>query len=177
MRKPAKSAPQQAAAARVRQLAWFRYQLRKFLYFSEKAARSAGVTPQQHQLLLGVAGFTGRGWTTISELAEFLQERHNAVVGLVDRACRRGLVSKETIADDHRFVRVDLTPLGKKILALLAALHRKELARFQARTGLILGPNLKAADDGNAWRKSSLPRAARGVRARRAPRADRVARS
>src|SRR5579884_1043720 len=39
-----------------------------------------GLTPQQHQLLLGVAGFTGRGWATITELAEFLQERHNAVV-------------------------------------------------------------------------------------------------
>jgi hypothetical protein len=43
-------------------------------------------TPQQHQLLLGVAGYTGRAWATITELAEFLQERHNAVVGLVQRA-------------------------------------------------------------------------------------------
>ena len=68
----------------IRHLARFRYELRKFLRFSEQAARNAGLTPQQHQLLLGVAGFTGRGWATISELAEFLQERHNAVVGLVD---------------------------------------------------------------------------------------------
>src|SRR5579885_854761 len=122
----------------LRQLAEFRYQLRKFLRFSEKAARSNGLTPQQHQLLLGVAGFTGRGWATITELAEFLQERHNAVVGLVERACRRGLVSKESIARDHRFVRVQLTPRGRKVLAKLAMLHRRELARFQARTGLAL---------------------------------------
>ncbi len=122
----------------IRELAWFRYQLRRFLRFSEKAARTVGVTPQQHQLLLGVAGYTGRGWATISELAEFLQERHNAVVGLVERACRHGLVSKESIARDHRFVRVQLTPRGRKVLARLAMLHRRELARFQARTGFML---------------------------------------
>lgn len=161
MRRPAKSPQRQVAAARVRQLAWFRYQLRKFLYFSEKAARSAGVTPQQHQLLLGVAGFTERGWTTISELAEFLQERHNAVVGLVDRACRRGLVSKQSIADDHRFVRVDLTPVGKKTLVRLAALHRKELARFEARTGLSLAAEAKPAPGTNARRAIRVDRIAR----------------
>lgn len=126
------------STALVRQLAGFRYELRRFLRFSEKVARAAGITPQQHQLLLGVAGHTGRGWATISELAEFLQERHNAVVGLVERACRRGLVSKQEIEKDHRFVRVELTAEGKKILGGLAALHRKELARFEARTAMLL---------------------------------------
>ncbi len=116
----------------VERLARFRYQLRQFLRFSEKAARSAGLTPQQHQLLLGVAGHTGRGWATISELAEFLQERHNAVVGLVDRACRRQLVKKEPVVHDHRLVCVSLTPKGKRILNRLSALHRRELHRFQA---------------------------------------------
>ncbi|MGH9328203.1 MAG: MarR family winged helix-turn-helix transcriptional regulator [Terriglobia bacterium] len=125
-------------SARVRQLAGFRYELRRFLHFSEKVARAAGITPQQHQLLLGVAGHTGRGWATISELAEFLQERHNAVVGLVERACRRGLVSKQEIAKDHRFVRVELTREGRQVLNGLAALHRKELSRFEASTALLL---------------------------------------
>lgn len=124
--KPAK----RANPGGVRQLARFRYQLRQFLRFSEKAARAAGVTPQQHQLILGVAGFTGRGWATISELAEFLQERHNAVAGLVDRAERAGLVSKKTMSRDHRFVRVDLTAEGRRKLARLAAQHRQELGRF-----------------------------------------------
>ncbi|MGH9683678.1 MAG: MarR family winged helix-turn-helix transcriptional regulator [Candidatus Acidiferrales bacterium] len=128
------------AATTVAHLAQFRYQLRRFLRFSENTARAAGVTPQQHQLMLGVAGFNGRGWATISELAEFLQERHNAVVGLVDRARDRGLVSKKSVAGDRRFVRVELTPEGGKILAKLAAPHRGELARFQARTGLSLAP-------------------------------------
>src|SRR5271154_749061 len=85
-------------------LARFRYRLRLFLRFSENAARNCGVTPQQHQLLLGVAGHTRRGSATISELAEFLQERHNSVVGLIDRAARRGLVRKQSDTQDKRVV-------------------------------------------------------------------------
>jgi len=115
----------------LRTLANFRYQLRKFLRFSERAARSNGLTPQQHQLLLGIAGFTGQGWATITELAEFLQERHNAVVGLVQRAERCGLVRKEQSASDHRFVRVSLLPKGERILAKLTDLHQKEVRRCQ----------------------------------------------
>jgi DNA-binding MarR family transcriptional regulator len=114
-------------------MAWFRYQLRRFLRFSEKASRASGVTPQHHQLLLGIAGYTGRGWATISELAEFLQQRHNAVVGLVERAAQKGLVQKEQGARDRRFVRVLLTPQGEAVLAELTELHRDELARVRAR--------------------------------------------
>jgi DNA-binding MarR family transcriptional regulator len=113
------------------QLAEFRYQLRKFLRFSERAARSKGLTPQQHQLLLGVAGFTGRGWATVGELAEFLQERHNAVVGLVQRAVRRGLVRKEQAAGDRRVVQVHLLPKGERRLARLTELHQREVRRFR----------------------------------------------
>jgi DNA-binding MarR family transcriptional regulator len=124
-------ASEQQETGLLTELARFRYQLRLFLRFSERAARAEGVTPQQHQLMLGVAGHTGKGWATISELADFLQERHNAVVGLVERAVQRGLVTKKAIARDHRFVRVALTPEGRRILGKLAQLHRGELARFQ----------------------------------------------
>jgi DNA-binding MarR family transcriptional regulator len=117
----------------IRRLALFRYNLRQFLRFSEKAARASGVTPQQHQLLLGVAGHTGRGWATIGELAEFLQERHNAVVGLVDRAAGRGLVRKEPGEGDRRFVCVHLTPLGVGLLAQLSQVHREEAGRLVSR--------------------------------------------
>lgn len=136
----------------VRQLAMFRYELRRFLRFSEKSVRAAGVTPQQHQLILGVAGYTGRGWATISELAEFLQERHNAVVGLVERAQRSGLVSKEINAVDHRFVRVQLTAEGRRKLVKLTALHRKELARFRTRASSMFAPH---GPDGRAARHES----------------------
>jgi DNA-binding MarR family transcriptional regulator len=119
-------------AATIRELARLRYQIRRFLRFSERAARAAGLTPQQHQLLLGVAGHTGRGWATISELSEFLQKRHNAVVGLVNRAHRAGLVSKRPIARDLRLVRVQLTSRGRKVLGDLSALHRREIGNLQA---------------------------------------------
>ena len=123
----------------VLQLAQFRYRVRRFLRFSEKAARGCGVTPLQHQLMLGVAGFTGRGWATVSELAEFLQERHNAVVSLVDRAARMKLVRREPVPGDRRVVRVELTAKGRKILSKLLALHRRELARFQGGSELVPG--------------------------------------
>jgi DNA-binding MarR family transcriptional regulator len=115
----------------IRNLAWFRYNLRKFLRFSEKAARQCEVTPQQHQLMLGIAGYTGRGTATVSELAEFLQERHNAVVGLVERAAQRGLVRKEHDKEDRRFVLVSLTAEGERILAELTELHKEEVRAAQ----------------------------------------------
>jgi len=122
------------AGRRIEQLARFRYRLRKFLRFSERAARRAGVTPQQHQLMLGVAGFTSRGWATISELAEFLQERHNAVVGLVERARSKGLVTKEVVAEDRRVVRVELTRRGRIVLGRLSTIHHAEVARLHRRS-------------------------------------------
>jgi DNA-binding MarR family transcriptional regulator len=116
----------------VRHLAWFRYTLRKFLRFSEQAARRCGITPQQHQLLLGIAGYTSRQKATISELAEFLQERHNSVVELADRAVGRGLVRKVHDTRDRRYVFVSLTPRGEKVLSRLARLHKQEIVRLQA---------------------------------------------
>ena len=113
------------------QLAQFRYRIRCFLRFSERVARSCGVTPQQHQLMLGVAGYTGRGWATVSELAEFLQGRHNAVVGLVQRAEQRGLVRKVQSEQDRRFVKVHLTRKGSAILDKISRQNLAELRELQ----------------------------------------------
>jgi DNA-binding MarR family transcriptional regulator len=115
----------------MRELAWFRYNLRRFLRFSERAARACGVTPQQHQLMLGIAGFTEDGRATISELAEFLQERNNSVVGLVERAVESGLVRRREGKTDRRQVVVTLTPRGEEILSTLTQLHRDEVRRVQ----------------------------------------------
>jgi DNA-binding MarR family transcriptional regulator len=116
----------------LRDLAHFRYALRRFLRFSEKEARSAGVTPQQHQLLLGVAGFSESGVATISQLAEFLQERNNSVVGLVERAAKSGLVRRRNSPADQRQVLVSLTPRGQGILLRLSRLHHEEVERVRA---------------------------------------------
>lgn len=115
----------------VGELAQFRYALRKFLRFSELAARQCGVTPQQHQLMLGIQGFTGRGAATISELAEFLQERHHSVVGLVERAVQSGLVARTQDTADRRVVNVSLTRNGRKVLLKLTRLHYEEARRLR----------------------------------------------
>lgn len=115
----------------IRDLARFRYGLRRFLRFSEKAARDCGVTPQQHQLMLGVAGFAEGGAATISELAEFLQERNNSVVGLVERAAEAGLVRREPGAEDRRQVVVRLTKRGEAMLSRLSRLHHEEVERIR----------------------------------------------
>lgn len=113
------------------ELAFFRHKLRKFLRFSEDAARACGITPQQHQLMLGIAGYTGTGTATISEIAEFLQEKHNSVVGLVDRAVQSALVERATDAADRRVVVVSLTERGERILHQLSLLHREEVKRLR----------------------------------------------
>jgi DNA-binding MarR family transcriptional regulator len=129
---PRATAPPAAETERaIRELAQFRYALRKFLRFSELAARRCGVTPQQHQLMLGIHGFTGRGAATISELAEFLQERHHSVVGLVERAVQSGLVLRTQDATDRRVVNVTLTAGGRKKLLQLTRMHYGEAQRLR----------------------------------------------
>jgi DNA-binding MarR family transcriptional regulator len=145
------------AAAELRTLARFRYAVRKFIHANEEAARRAGLTPQHHQLLLGVAGFTGKGWATVSELAEFLQVRHHSAVGLVDRAQALGLVRRQAGPDDRREVRVSLTAEGTRKLRTLSDLHHRELlsmrrfdVSFMERQGGVKG---KAAPRGQHGRR------------------------
>jgi DNA-binding MarR family transcriptional regulator len=143
-RPPLADVPPAARSETLRSLAWFRYRVRCFLRFSERVSRSYDVTPQQHQLLLGVAGYTGRGWATISELAEFLQARHNAVVGLVQRAAARGLVRKAQGEKDRRFVKVHLTPKG---FTILDKISRKNITEFRAlRSEMLKTPQPRPRD-------------------------------
>lgn len=148
-RKTVASDPQPLApSSAIRDLALFRYSLRKFLRFSEKAAREFGVTPQQHQLMLGVAGFTGRGSASVSELTEFLQERHHSVVELIERAVQNGLVYRERDTVDRRVVLVFLTPLGRDTLSKLATLHQQEIGRVKA--GFLEIPKLSRSASGTS---------------------------
>lgn len=108
-------------------LSEFRYQLRRFLHFSEQAARSGGLTPLQYQLLLHVQGFPGRNWATVGELAERLQMKPHGTVALVTRCEESGLVRRQTGTNDRRQVEIRLLPEGEKILERLAGLHKTEL--------------------------------------------------
>jgi DNA-binding MarR family transcriptional regulator len=107
-----------------RGLAEVRYQIRRFLHFSEQAARATGLEPHQHQLLLAVRG---QGQPSISVLAERLQIQHHSAVELVDRLVERGLVLRSRAPSDRRQVLVQLTPRGEAELQKLATCHLAEL--------------------------------------------------
>jgi len=108
-------------------LAEFRYALRKFLGFSEDAAKGHGVTPQQYQAILAIEGFPGRNWVTLGELAEQMRIMHHSAVGMVDRLEALRLVKRTESEGDRRRVRVSLTKKGLRLLETLYRVHRAEL--------------------------------------------------
>jgi DNA-binding MarR family transcriptional regulator len=115
--------------------------LRRFLRWSEEQAAEAGLTPAQHQLLLAIRGLKSTGapgtgsplGPTIGDVAETLLLRHHSAVGLVDRAVKAGLVTRQEDAHDRRVVRLRLTALGNDLLTLLSAAHLEELERLAPR--------------------------------------------
>ena len=122
-------------------LAHFRYQLRRFLRFSEDVTRQRGVTALQYLLLLQIRGFPGREWATVGELAERLQAKQHGVVSLVSRCEALELVKRSASRSDRRRVEVKLTRKGEKCLELLARLHRDELASLRRESA---APSLTA---------------------------------
>jgi DNA-binding MarR family transcriptional regulator len=118
-------------------LAQFRFALRVFLRFSETAARDAGVTPSQHQLLLAIRGFPS-GAPAITDVAEWLQLKHHSAVELVDRAVEAGLVERQTDDEDRRRQRLVLTRRGARVLGSLSTAHRAELRKFRKEMADVL---------------------------------------
>ncbi|MGD0135997.1 MAG: helix-turn-helix domain-containing protein [Bryobacteraceae bacterium] len=110
-----------------RSLAEFRYQIRRFLGFSEEQVRAAGMEPQQHQLLLALKGLPEGVIATIGELAGRLQLKHHSTVELVNRLERLGYVTREAGEEDRRQVIVRLTHPGASILRNLSIAHHQEL--------------------------------------------------
>jgi DNA-binding MarR family transcriptional regulator len=124
-----------------RALAEFRARLRRFLQFSERAAREAGIEPQQHQLLLAIKGLPEDARPTIRELAGRMLLKHHSTVELINRLERRGAVARTQSQDDAREVLIRLTRTGDAILRRLTLAHRQELET----TGPELARALKAA--------------------------------
>lgn len=112
-------------------LASFRHALRLFMRFSENASRAEGLTPNQHQLLLAVRGWSELGEPSISQVAERLQLKLHSTGELVQRAASAGLLTLENDPSDHRRQLVRLTDLGMNKLRALSVLHRDELKRFR----------------------------------------------
>jgi DNA-binding MarR family transcriptional regulator len=127
----ARSTDATLSKAAFERLSEFRYQMRRFERFSERAARSHGVTPLQYLLLLHIKGFPGREFALVGELAERLQAQPHGVVALVTRCQARGLVKRHSGERDGREVEVHLTKDGERLLVKLAALHRRELASIR----------------------------------------------
>jgi DNA-binding MarR family transcriptional regulator len=113
--------------AQYRALGELRYQIRRFLTFSETAARAAHVEPQQHQLLLVLKALRPQERPTVRVVAERLQIRHNSAVDLVKRSAERGLVERRTGKQDAREASLHITPAGQRVLRRLSIAHRSEL--------------------------------------------------
>ena len=139
-RAPAATATRSKASATVdyAALARFRYQLRSFLAFSEEAAQQAGLTPQQHQALLAIKGFSGTEPTTVGDIARYLLIRHHTAVELVNRMVKLGLLTRAVDAADGRRVLVTLTAQGERKLQALSTIHLEELTTAGPALGKIL---------------------------------------
>src|SRR4051812_25363245 len=105
-------------------LAELRYQIRRFLHFSEEAARTAGLEPRQHQLMLALKGLPKDVRPRIGELAERLQIQHHSTVELVNRLANGGYVRRRREGPDRREVLLALTPKGENVLQELSLHHK-----------------------------------------------------
>jgi DNA-binding MarR family transcriptional regulator len=108
-------------------LAEFRYQIRRFLHFSEQAARAAGIEPQQHQLLLAIKGLPESLRPTIGTLADRMQLQHHSAVELIDRLEKAGMVNRTRSEIDRREVLIELSAKGERLLRELSLFHQQEL--------------------------------------------------
>jgi len=108
-------------------LAEFRYQIRKFLHFSERAVQAGGLERGQYQLLLAIKGMPEGVRPRIRELANRMQIQHHSAVELINRLESGGYVRRERAQDDRREVLLRLTPKGERVLEELALHHHHEL--------------------------------------------------
>lgn len=109
----------------------FRYRVRRFLRYSEQQARAAGITPQQHLLLLIVRGHPSYPGVSITEIAEQLQVRHHSASLLVERVVRRGLLLRSGDPTDRRKALVSLSPQGLEVLERITHANRQALGDLQ----------------------------------------------
>ena len=115
------------SAEQFQRLAEFRFQLRRFLNFSNRAAENAGIRPQQYQLLQCVAGMPDALDPTIANVAARMLLKHNSAVELVDRTIEQGLLRRSPDPADHRCILLRVTTQGERLLASLAEFHLEEL--------------------------------------------------
>lgn len=138
-------------------LAELRYQIRRFLRFSEDAARKAGLEPRQHQFLLALKGLPRSARPLIGVLAERLQIQHHSAVELVDRMARAGYIQRKRDARDRREVLLNLTPKGERVLRELSLDHKAELKNAGPALMAALARVLRTAGASRKRRPSAYP--------------------
>lgn len=111
----------------IQALARFRSEIRRFLRFSEKAATAAGLEPQQHQLMLQIAGTPDGTLATVSHIAETMCLQHHTAVELSKRCELAGLVRRTQDLSDRRRVVLELTAEGQTALRKLSEVHAQQL--------------------------------------------------
>ncbi len=117
-----------------RALAEFRYQIRQFLQFSEKAVRSAGLNPQHHQLLLALSCIPKGLLPSINEIARRLHLRHHSVVELTNRLTARDLFENARIVATGIGCCLEITARGEAVLRKLSLIHRAPTGIFGQRS-------------------------------------------
>jgi DNA-binding MarR family transcriptional regulator len=108
-------------------MAEFRYQIRKFLHFSEQAVQGAGLERGQYQLMLAIKGMPDGLRPRIRDIADRMHIQHHSAVELINRLEAGGYVRRDRTAEDKREVLLALTPRGEKVLEELALHHHEEL--------------------------------------------------
>jgi DNA-binding MarR family transcriptional regulator len=114
-------------------LAEFRYQIRKFLHFSDQAVEAAGMERGQYQLMLSIKGMLDGPRPRIRDVANRMQIQHHSAVELINRLEAGGYVRRERGLDDRREVLLALTPKGEKVLGELALHHHEQLREAAPR--------------------------------------------
>ena len=111
-------------------LANFRYTVRRFLKFSEEAAGTVGLSPQQHQALLFARSSRNRR-VTVGDLAEWLQIKPHSAAELSSRLEVAGLIERREDPQDRRRVLITVSDYGARLLDSLTEVHRRELQRLK----------------------------------------------
>jgi DNA-binding MarR family transcriptional regulator len=113
-----------------RTLAAVRAELRGFAHFTEQVVRGAGLTPQQHQVLVALRAAEG-GELSVGDVADALLLKPHSVSGLADRLEAVGLVERARGRADRRVISLRLTGRGRELMASLSRTHRDELRRIR----------------------------------------------
>ena len=115
-------------------LAEFRFALRRFQMFSETKAGEAGLTPQQHQVLLAIRA-AAPDEATVGYVAQRLIVKPHTASELIDRLEAIDLVRREPAPSDRRRALLRLTPQATGILSDLSSAPRAEIRRLPPLRG------------------------------------------